>query len=185
MSKSNSALDIYCERRKGSQTSSCFYKEKQMTRLTTLDLPSFTRTSIGFDRLFDEMDRMFMNSSANNTYPPYNIARLDEDSYAIQVAVAGFTEEELDVTLEKGILRIEGKAQKTDENITYLHKGVGARSFRREFRLADYVEVVDAGLKHGMLTVTLKRVVPEELQPKKIKITGNNVIDGLVNKVIG
>jgi molecular chaperone IbpA len=156
-----------------------------MTRISTLDLPSFTRTSIGFDRLFDEMDRMFMNSSQNSSYPPYNIAKINDDEYAIQVAVAGFTEEELDVTLEKGILRIEGRIKKTDEEVIYLHKGVGGRQFRREFRLADYVEVVDAGLVNGMLTVTLKRVVPEELQPKKIKITSNNVIDGIVNKVLG
>lgn len=149
-------------------------------RLTTLDLPSFHRASIGFDRLFDEMDRLFMNSAQSTSYPPYNIVSRTENEYEVQLAVAGFSEEQLDVVYEQGVLRIEGTSGKVEEGVTYLHKGVGARNFKREFRLADHVEVTNAGLKNGMLTVTLRRIVPEELQPKKIKITSAPVSGSLI-----
>lgn len=144
-----------------------------MTRLQTLDLPNFHRATIGFDRLFDEMEARFANS-ASNGYPPYNIAQINEDEYMISLAVAGFGMDNLDVTKDKNILRIEGNAPKGDEHVNYLHKGIGGRNFRREFTLADHVEVVSAGLDLGMLNVHLKREVPEELQPKKIEITDWN-----------
>jgi molecular chaperone IbpA len=140
-----------------------------MTRLTTLDLPSFRRATIGFDRMFDEMEARFANS-ASNGYPPYNIAQLSEDEYMISIAVAGFGMDNLDITKDKNTLRIEGTSPKGDENVNYLHKGIGGRNFRREFTLADHVEVVDANLSLGMLNIRLKREVPEELQPKKIEI---------------
>ena len=140
-----------------------------MTRLTTLDLPSFRRATIGFDRLFEEMDRQFANSTSQG-YPPYNIAQINEDEYMISIAVAGFGMDNLDITKDKNILRIEGTSPKGDEKVNYLHKGIGGRNFRREFTLADHVEVVDANLSLGMLNIRLKREVPEELQPKKIEI---------------
>ena len=140
-----------------------------MTRLTTLDLPSLHRATIGFDRLFDEMERKFANSQTTG-YPPYNIAQIDEDEYMISIAVAGFSMDNLDITKDKNILRIEGTSPKGDENVNYLHKGIGGRNFRREFTLADYVEVSGATLELGMLNVHLKREVPEALQPKKIAI---------------
>jgi molecular chaperone IbpA len=144
-----------------------------MTRLTTLDLPSFHRATIGFDRMFNELERNFANSQSNG-YPPYNIAQINDDEYMICIAVAGFGMDNLDVTKDKNILRIEGTSPKGDEHVTYLHKGIGARNFRREFTLADHVEVVSAGLELGMLNIYLKREVPEELQPKKIAITDYN-----------
>ena len=144
-----------------------------MTRLTTLDLPSFRRATIGFDRLFEEMDRQFANSTSQG-YPPYNIAQINNDEYMISIAVAGFGMDNLDITKDKNILRIEGTAPKGGENVNYLHKGIGGRNFRREFTLADHVEVVSAGLDLGMLNIYLKREVPEELQPKKIAITDWN-----------
>ena len=144
-----------------------------MTRLTTLDLPSFHRATIGFDRMFNELERNFANSQSNG-YPPYNIAQINDDEYMISVAVAGFGMDNLDVTKDKNILRIEGNAPKGDEHVNYLHKGIGGRNFRREFTLADHVEVVSAGLDLGMLNVHLKREVPQELQPKKIAITDWN-----------
>jgi molecular chaperone IbpA len=145
-----------------------------MTRLQTLDLPTFHRATIGFDRLFDELERSFQNSPNSNSYPPYNIAQINEDEYMISVAVAGFGMDNLDVTKDKNVLRIEGIAPKGGEHVNYLHKGIGGRNFRREFTLADHVEVVSAGLDLGMLNVHLKREVPEELQPKKIEITDWN-----------
>lgn len=143
-----------------------------MTRLTTLDLPSLHRATIGFDRLFTEMERQFANS-AGNGYPPYNIAQINEDQYMISLAVAGFGMENLDITKDKNILRVEGTSPKGDEEVNYLHKGIGGRNFRREFTLADHVEVVDANLSLGMLNIRLKREIPEELQPKKIEITSD------------
>ena len=151
-----------------------------MTRLTTLDLPNFHRATIGFDRLFNELERGFANSPNGNGYPQYNIAQINEDEYMISLAVAGFGMDNLSIEKDGNQLKIEGTAPKGDEQVNYLHKGIGGRNFRREFTLADHVEVVSAGLELGMLNVHLKREVPEALKPKKIKITDHNgtVIEG-------
>jgi len=141
-----------------------------MTRLTTLDLPSLHRATIGFDRIFEDLDRHFANS-ASQGYPPYNIAQLNDDEYMISIAVAGFGMEDLDITKDGTILRIEGTSPKGEEEVNYLHKGIGGRNFRREFTLADHVEVENAKLELGMLNIHLKRLVPDELQPKKIAIS--------------
>jgi len=148
-----------------------------MTRLTTLDLPHFTRATIGFDRLFDEMTRSFENTKSNG-YPPYNIEQINDNEYMITLAVAGFSMENLDITLEKNVLTIEGNTTKADEEINYLHKGIGGRNFRRSFTLAEHIEVEDAGLDLGMLNIHLKRNVPEAEQPKKIQIRSLNTIEG-------
>tara|TARA_Y100000389_G_scaffold73735_1_gene70362 strand:- start:2534 stop:2995 length:462 start_codon:yes stop_codon:yes gene_type:complete len=153
-----------------------------MTRLTTLDLPNFHRATIGFDRLFNELDRQFANSPNGNGYPPYNIAQLNDDEYMISLAVAGFGMDNLEITKDGNILKVEGISPKGDENVNYLHKGIGGRNFRREFTLADHVEVANAGLELGMLNIHLKREVPEELQPKKIKINDNSFIEGETDK---
>ena len=153
-----------------------------MTRLTTLDLPTFHRATIGFDRLFNELERSFANSPNGNGYPPYNIAQLEDDQYIITLAVAGFGMDNLDITKDKNVLRIEGTAPKGDENVTYLHKGIAGRNFRREFTLADHVEVLNASLDNGMLNIHLKREVPEELQPKKIEINAGLTLDGVVEE---
>ena len=149
-----------------------------MTRLTTLDLPNFHRATIGFDRLFNEMERQFANSPNGNGYPPYNIAQINEDEYMISLAVAGFGMDNLSITTDGDQLKIEGTAPKGDEDVNYLHKGIGGRNFRREFTLADHVEVQNASLELGMLNIHLKREVPEELQPKKIKINDGLTIEG-------
>ena len=146
-----------------------------MTRLeTTVFPPHFNRATIGFDRLFNDLERQFANSPNGNGYPPYNIAQINDDEYMISVAVAGFGMDNLDITKDGKILRIEGVAPKGDEHVNYLHKGIGGRNFRREFTLADHVEVANAGLELGMLNIHLVREVPEELQPKKIAITDYN-----------
>ena len=146
-----------------------------MTRLTTLDLPSIHRHFVGFDNMFNEMDRLFENSKSQG-YPPYNIAQINENEYMISLAVAGFSMDNLEITKDKNTLKIEGTAPKGDDDVNYLHKGIGGRSFRREFHLAEHVDVANANLELGMLNIHLKREVPEELQPKKIKI--NNTIEG-------
>jgi molecular chaperone IbpA len=126
---------------------------------------------VGFDRLFEQMDRHFANSSGNG-YPPYNIVQINEDEYMITLAVAGFGMEDIEITKNGNILNIEGDSAKNQEDtVNYLHKGIATRSFRRQFTLADYVEVEGAELELGMLNVHLKRYIPEEKQPKRIAIT--------------
>ena len=139
-------------------------------RLTTLDLPHFHRATIGFDQMFNELERQFANSPNGNGYPPYNIAQINEDEYMISLAVAGFGMDNLEIEKDGKMLRIEGTAPKGDEDVNYLHKGIGGRNFRREFTLADHVKVADANLELGMLNVHLVREVPEALKPKTIKI---------------
>jgi molecular chaperone IbpA len=146
-----------------------------MTRTMTLDFPQL-RSAVGFDQLFNELERSF-NNSQSNTYPPYNLVEINEHEWLINVAVAGFNMENLDITLEKNILTIEGTAPKTIENVKYLHKGIGGRSFRRSFTLADHVEVVSAKLELGVLNINLIRKIPDELQPKKIAITTTELIE--------
>ena len=141
-----------------------------MTGLTTLDLPHFNRATIGFDRLFNELERGFANSPNGSGYPPYNIAQINEDEFMISIAVAGFGMDNLSITKDQDQLQIEGTAPKGDDEVNYLHKGIGGRNFRREFTLADHVKVANANLELGMLNVHLVREVPEALKPKTIKI---------------
>ena len=145
-----------------------------MTRLTTLDLAPFTRASVGFDRLFEQMDRQFANSS-NQGYPPYNIVMINEDEYMITMAVAGFSMEDLEITKNSNLLTVEGTSPRKaeDEELNYFHRGIASRGFRKQFTLADYVEVESATLELGMLNIRLRRNLPEEKQPKKIAITMN------------
>lgn len=139
-----------------------------MTRETVFDLPTLRRASIGFDQMFQEMDNAFKNSKSA-TYPPYNVVRITEDEYMISLAVAGFAMDNLDITLDKNLLTIEGDQDEV-AGVNYLHRGISARKFRRQFSLADHIEVASAHLSLGMLNIRLKRNVPEELQPKKIEI---------------
>jgi len=144
-----------------------------MTRLTTLDLPHLHRATIGFDRIFDEMTREFANSKSSG-YPPYNIVQMNEDEYMISIAVAGFGMDNLDITVEKNVMTVEGTAPKGGEEVNYLHKGIGGRNFRRQFTLAEHVEVANATLELGMLNIHLVREVPEAQKPKKIEIKDFN-----------
>lgn len=141
-----------------------------MTKLTALDLSPFYRNTIGVDRLFDRMISNIETASTQN-YPPYNIVQLDEDNYRIEIAVAGFGMGDLNITQDGNTLVVEGSSPKTESEVTFLHKGIGARSFRREFTLADHVEVENASLDLGMLHIQLKRELPEAMKPKTIAIT--------------
>lgn len=137
---------------------------------STFDLPTLHRHAIGFDRMFEELNRTFANSKSDN-YPPYNVVKLDDAHYVVEVAVAGFAEEELDVELKDGVLTVAGERAKQEDTPEYLHRGISARSFVRRFTLADNVEVRAATVKNGILSVALEHVVPEEKKPKKIAIT--------------
>ena len=142
-----------------------------MTRITSFDLPTLSRATVGFDRLFNDLEKQFLNSSnTTHNYPPYNVIELNDNEWIISIAVAGFSMEDLNITLERNTLTIEGNTPKNDE-VVYLHKGIAGRNFRRAFTLADHLEVVSASLSLGMLNIRLKRNIPEEFQPKKIEIT--------------
>lgn len=147
-----------------------------MTKTLTLrsfDIPTLTKFGIGFDNMFDELMRVSAQQSSTN-YPPYNIVQINDDEYMISLAVAGFGLDNLSVTKDKKFLIIEGKEYQSDsEKIVpnYLHKGISNRDFRREFQLADHVEITNAHLELGILSVHLKREVPEEAKPKAIAIT--------------
>ena len=144
--------------------------------LRTFDIPAIHKFGIGFDNLFDDLMRVNAQQS-NNNYPPYNIVQIDDDEYMISLAVAGFGHDNLTVTKDKNFLIIEGMhsvaklADEDDANYTYLHKGISERSFRREFQLADHVEIGNAHLELGILNVHLKREVPEDARPKTIAIS--------------
>ena len=154
-----------------------------MTRLqTTINLPQFHRATIGFDRLFNELERGFEKSPNASGYPPYNIAQINDYEYMISIAVAGFGMEDLEITKDGDQLQIVGTAPKGNETVNYLHKGIGGRNFRREFTLADHVNVAGATLELGMLNVHLVREVPEALKPKTIEIRDNSVIEGKKGK---
>ena len=149
-----------------------------MTKTLTLrsfDIPTLTKFGIGFDNMFDELMRVNAQQSTSN-YPPYNIVQINDDEYMISVAVAGFGHDNLSVTKDKKFLIIEGKhaaenVEVEDPTAIYLHKGISERSFRREFQLADHVEISNAHLELGILSVHLKREVPEDAKPKTIAIT--------------
>jgi len=141
-----------------------------MTRLTTLDLQPFYKNSIGIDRLFDTLFTLEHTSQAGN-YPPYNILKKDEDNYTIEIAVAGFTEGEIDVTTHDGVLVIKGaKVEEQKIEVEYLHNGISARRFERTFTLNDYVEVASATVANGILSIDLERHVPDSMKPKTIAI---------------
>jgi molecular chaperone IbpA len=139
-----------------------------MTR-QTFDLVPIQRFAVGFDQLFNDMDRLMNTQQSNSTYPPYNIVRIDTDNFIIEIAVAGFSEEELDVSVDQGQLIVSGATIDTDDR-SYLHKGIGKRNFTRTFRLDHFIEVSGAAIKNGLLIVNLTRIVPEELKPRKIDI---------------
>ena len=146
-----------------------------MTRLTTLDLNPFYRNSVGIDRLFDRLMTQVDTASSTN-YPPYNILKTGDNSYKIELAVAGFTQGEVEVNVKEGNLIITGEklSNELPEGHTYEHQGISARRFIRTFTLADYVEVTNAVSKDGILTISLERRVPEALQPKTIAISYTN-----------
>lgn len=134
------------------------------------DLSPLLRSSIGFDhfdRLFDTVSRA--DNSANG-YPPYNIEKADEDGYRITMAVAGFREDDLNVNLKDNTLTIAGEQKASEENVTYLHRGIAGRSFERRFQLAEDIRVVSAALENGLLHIDLVREVPEHKKPRQIEI---------------
>jgi molecular chaperone IbpA len=140
--------------------------------MTRIDLTPLYRSSVGFDRFGSLLDAAFQTEKASAGYPPYNIEALEENSYAITLAIAGFTETDVSIETENGVLTVRGK-QGQDEHKNFLHQGIAQRAFERKFNLADHVEVTQATLENGLLKIELTREIPAAMKPKAIAINGN------------
>ncbi len=135
------------------------------------DLTPLYRSTVGFDRLGSLLDTLNSYEGDAPAYPPYNIERVSENDYRISMAVAGFSDADLDIEVKEHTLSIRGDKQAEQENSTYLHRGIAARSFERRFQLADHVVVKGASLENGLLHVDLVREIPEAMKPRTIEIT--------------
>jgi molecular chaperone IbpA len=131
------------------------------------DFAPYRRSSIGFDRLFDMMENDAGPGQEN--YPPFDLIQIDENQYRIDLAVAGFKGEEIDITAHQNVLIVAGKKRDEDQS-NFIHRGIATRSFERRFTLADHIKVTSADLKDGLLSVELMREIPEAMKPKKINI---------------
>lgn len=139
--------------------------------MSNIDLTPLYRTMVGFDRLAGMIDQA-SRLDGTQGYPPYNIERVAEDAFAIDIAVAGFTEDEIDIETKEGLLTVAGKKTETEDapGRNFLHRGIAQRSFIRRFQLADHVLVTGAQLEHGVLRIELVREIPEEKKARKISI---------------
>jgi len=138
--------------------------------MRTYDLSPLFRTSVGFDRLSRLMDHAVRNEETAKGYPPYNIVKAGECDYRITLAVAGFSEEELDVVVQENTLTVSGRGEEASEEVEYLHKGIAGRAFERRFQLADTIKVKGASMENGLLHVQLERVIPDVKRPRNITI---------------
>ncbi len=138
--------------------------------MRNFDLTPLMRSTIGFDQLDKLFDAAFRETARDTSYPPYNIVKFDQDKYRITMAVAGFAEEDLDITVQDNVLIVKGQIKNRDEGVEYLHRGIAQRAFEHRFQLADHVRVVGASLENGLLNIDLERVVPEQSRPRKIAI---------------
>jgi molecular chaperone IbpA len=138
--------------------------------MRTIDFSPMYRSVVGFDRLAALLDSAAAQDSAAG-YPPYNIERTDENTYRIEIAVAGFRPEELGVEVKENLLTVTGRKAANDDTRKFLHRGLAERNFERRFQLADYVVVTDANLSDGLLSISLKRELPEALKPRTVQIS--------------
>ena len=148
--------------------------------MRTYDVSPLFRSSVGFDRLFELLNQAERVETAA-AWPPYNIEKVAEDQYRITMAVAGFTPDEIDLTQQDTTLLVSGQKAAPEGERHYLHRGIAARTFRQTFNLAEHVKVVGANLENGLLTVALKREVPEALKPRRIAIGGVSATAGQDN----
>ena len=143
--------------------------------MTTFDLKPLLRSTVGFDELAGLLDSIMSRPDIDDSYPPYNIEKLGEEDYLIEIAVAGFSKDEIDITAHKNRLIITGKkSSQTKKDRKFLYKGIAERSFEHTFSIADFVRIEDAYLEDGLLKVFLKREIPEEMKPKSITIRTHN-----------
>lgn len=150
--------------------------------MRTLNLAPLHRATVGFDQITDMMDRIMANDGGNQSYPPYNIEKTADDSWRISIAVAGFSDEDLQVEVKENALHVTANKAEDEAERTYLHRGIATRAFSRRFHLADHVKVTGASHENGMLHIDLTREVPEALKPRRIEIAkavsvGQDVIE--------
>jgi molecular chaperone IbpA len=138
--------------------------------MRTIDFSPLYRSVVGFDRLADLLDSATAADSASG-YPPYNIERTDENAYRVEIAVAGFRPDELSIEVKENLLTVTGRKAANDEPRRFLHRGLAERNFERKFQLADYVIVTEANLADGLLSISLKRELPEALKPRRVEIS--------------
>ncbi len=141
--------------------------------MRSFDFAPLHRSTIGFDQIANLMDRVLANDVAQPSYPPYNIEKLNDDSYRITIAVAGFGEADLSVEVREKSLIVSARKADEDADKTYLYRGIATRAFERRFHLADHVQVTGAAHADGMLHIELERQVPEALKPRQIQIASN------------
>ena len=141
--------------------------------MTTYDLSPLLRSSVGFDVFDNIFDSVFNLNESNTSYPPYNILKSD-NNYTISLAIAGFSKDEIDVSLQENELVIKGVAKDQDEKIEFLHRGIAGRNFERKFGLADTIKVSDASYEDGLLNIYLEREIPEHQKPRKIEINNKS-----------
>ncbi len=151
--------------------------------MRAFDLTPLYRATVGFDQIADLMDRALASDVGQNTYPPYNIEKTDDDAWRISIAVAGFSDDDLAIEVKDRGLHVTGRKATDEAERTYLHRGIATRAFSRRFHLADHVKVTGASHENGMLHIDLFREVPEALKPRRIEIAkapkvAQDVIDG-------
>ncbi|SEQ74024.1 Hsp20 family protein [Thalassovita taeanensis] len=145
--------------------------------MRSFDLAPLYRATVGFDQIADLMDRAFTNDVTQNSYPPYNIEKTDENAYRISIAVAGFSDADLSVEMKDNALIVSARKAEDDGERTYLHRGIATRAFERRFTLADHVRVTGATHANGMLNIDLIREMPEALKPRRIEIASGQPVE--------
>lgn len=141
--------------------------------MSNFDFTPLARTTIGFDRLMDMVDSALRVDNMSDSYPPYNIEQIGENYYRITIAVAGFSEDDLDITVQDNTLKISGRSRMETEGVTYLYRGIAGRAFKKHFQLADFIKIGEARLENGLLSVELIREIPESMKPRAIKINSS------------
>jgi len=129
-------------------------------------------STLGFETMLRDIESIMQNSveTVSDKFPPHNIIKVNDTHYMVELAIAGFDEKEIDITVKDGLMTVKGEKQQADNEVNYLHKGIGTRSFSKTIRLADTIEVQGAGFKNGILSIGLENIIPESKKPKKIEI---------------
>ena len=140
---------------------------------TAFDFAPYRRSTFGFDRFFDLLENSGLGQGSE-AYPPFDLIQVDNNHYRINLAVAGFTRDEIDITAQQNQLIVSGKKSE-DDKIDYIHRGIANRQFERRFGLADFIKVTDAAFKDGLLSIDLVREIPEAMRPRKISIGGDQL----------
>ena len=146
--------------------------------MTTFDLSPLWRSSVGFDEFDRLFDSVFLTNNKGSSYPPYNIVKHDKNIYQITMAIAGFDQDQINISQEGNLLTVEGDmgSDKENDKTEFLYRGIANRNFERKFELADTVKVVKADLKNGLLSIDLEKEIPEHQKPRKIEINTENLL---------